>query len=353
MTSNFPFEILRVGPPPASTFTITEIAHRAKLDQNESPVDVPQAVKEQILDRVARQAWCRYPQPKQYAEIKRAFGEVVGQPAERLILTVGADQIIGLAFGAAGGAGRRARIFEPTYPMFADFARITGTQADRVVLGADFDVAAHGLGDPVELLCLVSPNNPTGTGPDRALVQEALGRDCLVLVDEAYADYAGESVVDLVDQHANLLVARSLSKATLAGVRLGYGVGHPELIRVLERMIFAPYHLNSLQLAVAEAFGTIQPHLEAMVRDVVSERERVAASLVQLGLRVWPSRANFLLFEVDDVRHVNGRLLDRGICVRDVSAMAGLGEHLRVTMGTRQENDLFLEAMKDACAGPP
>jgi len=353
MTSDFPYELLRVGPPAASTFTISEIEHRAKLDQNESPVDVPRSVKDQILATVAEQAWSRYPQPKQYAEIKRAFGEVVGQPAERLILTVGADQMIGLAFWAAGGAGRRARIFEPTYPMFADFARITGTQADRVVLGPDFDVAGHGLGDEVELLCLVSPNNPTGCGPDRALVEKGLRRDCLVLVDEAYADYAGESVVDLVDQHPNLLVARSLSKATLAGVRLGYGIGHPGLIRVLERMIFAPYHLNNLQLAVAAAFGTVQPHLAAMVQGVVAERHRVGAALRELGLRVWPSRANFLLFEVDDASRVNGRLLDGGICVRDVSAMAGLGEHLRVTIGTRPENDLFLEAMASACGGAP
>jgi histidinol-phosphate aminotransferase len=349
MSSDFPFELLRVGPPEPSTFTIAEIPHRAKLDQNESPVDVPVSVKQALAEAVAEAGWHRYPQPKRYREIKARFGEAIGQPAERIVLTVGCDQMILAAFWAAGGAGRRARIFEPTYPMFAAYARITETAVDRVVLGPDFDVAAQGLGDPVDLLCLVSPNNPTGNGPGRALVQQALARDCLVFVDEASADYAGETVLDLVDAHPNLLVGRSLSKATLAGVRLGFGVGHPDLIRVLEQLLFAPYHLNALQLVVADRYAEIQPHLAAMVRDVVAERERVTTALEALGLRVWPSRANFVLFAVEDAARVNGRLLEHGIRLRDVSGMHGMGEHLRVTIGTAADNDLFLEAITDAC----
>ncbi len=348
MPSEFPFALLRPDAPTEPSFLINEIPYRAKLDQNESPVDVPDEVKAQILDSVRSLAWNRYPQPAQYETIKARFAAAIEVPAENLILTAGADQMILLAYWAAGGAGRRARIFEPTYPVFAVGARISQTRLDRVVLDADFDVAGAGLGDRVDLLMLVSPNNPTGGLIDRALIAEALTRNCLVFMDEAYADYARRSVVDLVAEHPNLLLARSLAKSSLAGIRLGYGVGHPELINVLERCIFAPYHLNFLQLALAENLRLVKPHLESMVAAVIAERGRVHAALEQLAVRVYPSRANFLLFAVDDAAATNRRLLDRGIRLRDVSTLPGLGQHLRVTIGTAAENDLFLEALAAA-----
>ena len=97
------------------------------------------------------------------------------------------------------------------------------------MLGPDFELDAERLGDDVDILMLVTPNNPTGNGPGRDVILEALSRKCLVFVDEAYGDYAGETVADLVQNHPNLLIGRSLSKSLLAGVRLGFGVGHPDL----------------------------------------------------------------------------------------------------------------------------
>jgi histidinol-phosphate aminotransferase len=328
---------------------VSEVPHRAKLDQNESPFDVPQEVKDEILAELGRWSWSRYPQPAGYAETKREFAAAIGLPADRVVITAGCDQMILLAYWAAGGPGRRARFFEPTYPMFGHYALITSTEADRVVLGPDFDVRACGIGDPVDLLLLVSPNNPTGDGPDRALVLEALERGCLVFVDEAYADFdpAG-SVVDLVAAHPNLLVGRSLSKSLLAGVRLGYGVGHPDLIRVLERLLFAPYHLSALQLAVARRFGSIRPHLAERIATVLRERERVGGAIAGLGLRAWPSRGNFVMFDVEDAGATYEALLERGVRIRDVSGLPGLDRQLRVTVGAQPENDLFLDALARA-----
>ncbi len=324
-------------------FTIAEVPFVAKLDQNESPLDIPDAVKQTLLETLAEASWNRYPQPKDYELIKERFGEVIGQPKERIVLTAGGDQMILLAYLAAGGPGRRARVFEPTYPMFAALGRTTGTDVDRVVLDADFDMTGAPLSD-VELLCLVSPNNPTGNGPGRALIQGALKNNCLVFIDEAYADYAKQTIVDTVPDHPNLLVARSLSKSMLAGVRLGYGVGHPTLINVLERLIFAPYHLNAMQLAVAANYDIIKPHTGAMVSRVVAERERVQKRLVEMGLTTWKSQGNFILFEVEGANSVYTDLLNLGVRLRDVSTLPGLDQHLRVTIGTPEENDRFLEA---------
>jgi len=345
MSSGLPPGLLREDVPARPSFTVSERPHRAKLDQNESPVDVPAEVKETILAALREERWHRYPQPRRYAEVKERFAAAIGEAPERVVLTVGGDQAILLAFWAAGGPGRRARVFEPTYPMFAHYATVTQTGLDRVVLGADFDVRGHGLGERAHLLCLVSPNNPTGGGPDRALVEEALASHGLVLVDEAYADYAGRSVRDLVPHHPNLLALRSCSKSLLAGVRLGYAVGHPELIGALERLLFAPYHLNALQLLVAEHYGLVLPHLARRVAEVASERERIAGGLAALGVRVWPSQANFILFAPPEAAGCYARLLEQGVRVRDVSGLPGLGAHLRVTVGTPEENGLFLEAM--------
>ncbi|MHC4992095.1 MAG: pyridoxal phosphate-dependent aminotransferase, partial [Planctomycetota bacterium] len=241
--SDFPFLLLRPDVPQRPAFAVKEVPWRAKLDQNESPIELPDDVKQRLLEALARERWHRYPQPKRYAAIKTHVAEHLGCAREQLIITAGCDQVILLAFLAAGGPGRRARVFEPCYPLYGVSARTTGTPLDSVVLGPDYRITAQMLDDPVALLVLTSPNNPTGTGPDRDLIEAALrgpatgGPNGLVLVDEAYADFAGESVLDLVDAHPNLLIGRSLSKSALAGVRLGLGVGHPELINVLERLV--------------------------------------------------------------------------------------------------------------------
>jgi len=349
MTNELPASILRPDLELAPAFTVSEVPHRAKLDQNESPFDVPEEIKREILAELATADWNRYPQPARYADIKREFAAAIGFPADQVVITAGCDQMILLAYWAAGGPGRRARFFEPTYPMFGHYALITATLADRVVLGPEFDVAGHGLGDRVDLLLLVTPNNPTGDGPDRELLLEALDRDCLVFVDEAYSDFdpAG-SVADLFADHPNLLIGRSLSKSLLAGVRLGYGLGHPTLIRALERLLFAPYHLSSLQLLVARRFGLIRPLLAERTAAIQQERELVRAAIAELGLHAWPSRGNFVMFEVEDPAGTYGALLDRGIRIRDVSGLPGLSSHLRVTIGTRSENDMFLDALAAA-----
>ncbi len=337
--------LLRPGIPRGSSFSVSQEPYRAKLDQNESPFEIPAEARDAILQDLADARLNRYPQPADYLRTKERFGAALGLAPDQLCLTVGCDQVILVAFWAAGGPGRTARVFEPTYPMFGHYARITGTTLDSVTLGPSYDIAAHGLGDAVDLMTLVSPNNPTGLGPDRDLIQRALNLGGLTLVDEAYADYAGETVLDLLPHNPNLLVGRSLSKALLAGVRLGYAVGHPELIQALEALLFAPYHLSALQLLTARHFALIQPHLSTHVASVVAERQRVEAGIRALGLTPHPSRANFILFAVPDAAATYQGLVARGVRLRDVSSMPGLAGHLRVTVGNEAENDLFLDAL--------
>lgn len=346
--------------PPPSSFTVTQLPWSAKLDQNESAVDVPDEVKRAVVERLASAAWNRYPQPAQYAEAKRALAAVLGVEPERVCVTVGADQAILAAFHLAGGPGRRARWFEPTYPYFALAAQLTHTEGDGVVMGGDFDegieVEQVVAAPSPHLMVFAAPNNPSGASPRAQVIEAALdGERRLVLVDEAYAEFAGATrLADAGARHRNLVVARSLSKSLLAGVRLGLLVGHPELIGAAETLFTAPYHLNALQLVLVAGYAEVAPHVGAAVRQVIAERERLRAELAAIdGITPYPSRANFVLFRVAGpsrrATELHGALARAGVRVRDVGGLPGLAGHLRVTVGTPADNDAFLTALR-ACA---
>jgi histidinol-phosphate aminotransferase len=195
-----------------------------------------------------------------------------------------------------------------------------------------------------------SPNNPTGLSEPRAAVEEFVDvAPGLVVVDEAYGEFAPAtaSVVDLLDTHDNLVVVKTLSKAwRLAGVRAGYMLGAPSLVKELAR-VGLPYHLSTFtQLAacaVLERKDQALEHIEA----IKAERDRILVELQAMGLRSYPSDANFVLFEVDDAPAVWEALLARGVLVRSYAGVPGLEGCLRVTAGLPEETDAFLSAMRE------
>jgi histidinol-phosphate aminotransferase len=299
--------------------------------------------------------WNRYLQPAAYVEAKRALAEVFDLDPDTVALTVGADQAIEAAFLIAGGPGRRARWFEPTYPFIAHAARRTFTAGGAIELGVEVDARIEdALADAAftaDLIALVSPNNPTGGMPGAGALELALGDgDRLVLVDEAYADFSGETVAARVPSTPNLFVVRSLSKASLAGAHLGFAVAHPEAIAAVERMYTAPYHLNQWQVLLARRYGDVRPHVVRAAELVVAERQRVTAALALMpGVAPRPSRANFILFELSrdlpEPAVVHRRLAADGVRVRFLGGLPGLERFLRVTIGTAAENDVFLGAL--------
>jgi histidinol-phosphate aminotransferase len=343
---------LRPDVPGPTTFTVTELGDRlvAKLDQNESAVDLPAELKERLVAELAASSWNRYPQPSAYVAARRALAEALGLPPDCVALTVGGDQVIQAAFLLAGGAGRRARWFEPVYPYVPLAARVTGTIADPVVLGEDvdrLDAATIVRGHRADLVVLVSPNNPTGGVCSDAALEAALADDRrLVLLDEAYADFADSpSRLTLATERSNLIVGRSLSKSLCAGVRLGFAVAHPQIVATIERIYTAPYHLSAWQLLVAQHYGAILPLVRASAASVKLERARVLAALTAAGVRALPSQGNFVYFGVADAAGTHARLAARGIRVRNVSGLPGVTSALRVTIGTAAENDAFLAAL--------
>jgi histidinol-phosphate aminotransferase len=256
---------------------------------------------------------------------------------------------------AYAGAGRRVVTFEPTYQMHGHIARLTGSTVVEGERGPDFrlDVEAA-----VELIAatqpsvtfLCSPNNPTGLVEPASNVQKVLAaQPGLLVVDEAYGQFADWSALTMLDESIPLVVTRTFSKTwSMAASRLGYLVGPSSLVAELDKVAL-PYHLDAAKQIAGRLALQFTAEMDVRVDQIVSERERVSASLGTLAIDVFPSGANFILFRPRSMpgRRVWQELLDRSILIRDCSGWPRLTDCLRVTIGTRAENDEFLAAITE------
>jgi histidinol-phosphate aminotransferase len=307
----------------------------------------------------------RYPEPQPAALIE-ALAALYGVRREQLLVGRGSDEAIDLLVRAFCRAGEDAILIQPpTFGMYAVCARIQNAGVIEVALKADFtldvDAILAAVTPAVKLVFICTPNNPTGQLVPRASVErlaQALAGRALLVVDEAYVEFtdAGDaSVADLIDRYDNLAVLRTLSKAwALAGARIGTLLANPEVIALLKR-IMAPYPLPlpCMEAALIALSGWGQVNARNHVAIVRNQRGRMQEALRQLpGVReVLPSQANFLAVRFVDALAVYQQLLAAGIVVRDVRRYPNLGDALRITIGTPDENDRVLSELKRAAIG--
>ncbi|WP_424682438.1 histidinol-phosphate transaminase [Frateuria sp. YIM B11624] len=299
----------------------------------------------------------RYPDPQPAALVER-LAALYGVRREQMLVGRGSDEAIDLLVRAFCRAGRDAVLVQPpTFGMYAVCARVQDAAVVEVPLSADFEVDADAVlsavTPAVKLVFVCAPNNPTGAGVSletiESLARGLAGRAVLV-VDEAYVEFAeGGSAAALLDRYEHLAVLRTLSKAwALAGARIGCLLAHADVIALLRR-ILPPYPLP--RPCVAAAMEALSPQGQAAAReriDVVrAERARMAEALRTLpGVRaVLPSQANFLAVRFDDPGRAYRRWFEAGIVVRDVRRYPGLGDALRITLGTPQENARVLAVL--------
>jgi histidinol-phosphate aminotransferase len=268
----------------------------------------------------------------------------------------GSNEVLQTLLLTYGGPGRRVLVFEPTYALHSHIARITGTEVltaarrDDFLIDADHARAVIEREQP-EIVFVCSPNNPSGTvEPPETIAAVVAAAPGLVIVDEAYGEFAPASSVALVADDTGLVVTRTYSKVwSLAALRLGFAIAPSWIVAELDKVVL-PYHLDvATQCAGILALDHVDA-MERRVRILIEERERLFVALGELpGIEVFPSGANFLLFRAAARgRAVWEAMVRDGILVRDFSSWPGVEDCLRVTVGTPAENDAFLTSLARA-----
>ncbi|MGH9054681.1 MAG: histidinol-phosphate transaminase [Acidimicrobiales bacterium] len=325
-----------------------------RLNTNESPLPPPPTWQEALSREVASIEYNRYPD-RHATALRGALADLHGVEPEQVFCANGSNEVLQCLCLAYGGAGRSAAVFEPTYALHSHIAHLTGTavvEAERRPdFSLDLDVVRDLLGGAAPAITfLCSPNNPTGLTEPPATVRSVLDAAAgLVVVDEAYGQFADWSALSLVADDVPLAVTRTFSKTwSMAAARLGYLVGPAPVVAALERVAL-PYHLDAFKQAAGRLALQFVGEMEQRVALVVRERQRVVAALDTMAVTVWPSQANFVLFRPEHRKgsEVWQGLLDRSVLVRDTSSWPGLAGCLRVTVGSPADNDAFLAALTE------
>jgi len=340
-----------------------------KLDANEAP-PIPgqqgRKVQDAVARAVARTALERYPDPSA-TELKARIAERTGASPADLFVGTGSDEVIALVLTALSRPRERAAQAvvlapSPTFVMYRVSSRAHGLKPVEVPLDASWDLDVGAMGRAIEMtrpsvVFVASPNNPTGNRMSEERIRFVLGAagDALVVLDEAYVDYAGESLRRWRATHPRLAILRTLSKVGLAALRIGWLEADAALVREFDK-VRQPFNVPATsQAAAAAVLAEGWDEVHAHVASVVRERERVSAALADLpGLDVTPSQANFVWIATSrPAASVYEGLLRRGVLVRSFHAAGGrMASRLRVTIGTPAENDALIAALSAELAAP-
>ena len=324
----------------------------ARLNTNECPHPLPQGFFDELADAVRDLPLNRYPDG-QMRRLREDVAASVDHSFEGTWTANGSNEILLELLHAYGGPGRRALLFEPTYLLHARLCWLTQTEVVRRALPDDFVLRAAQVDEAeaaapdVAFVC--SPNNPTGNAQPLSTVAELARRlpTSLIVVDEAYVEFGGESALSLVAANPNVAVVRTFSKAfALAGARIGYVLTSPDVVADLQR-VRLPYHASALTQAAGIVALRHRPEALAILESIRGQRDRLVEALDAIdGVTVFPSDANFVLFvPPGDAKQLWQRLLDRGVLVRDMTSV--VPNSLRVTAGAEHEVDLFLKAIDE------
>ena len=317
-----------------------------KLNTNENPYP-PSPRAAQALHGFDAESLRRYPTP--YAQRAReAVARLCDVPVDWVLVGNGSDDLLTMIMRATAQPGRRVVFPMPTYVLYRTLAQIQDAEVVEVPFDEDYNLPLEALVEAGGAVALIaSPNSPSGNRFDNAELAELARRsDGLVVVDEAYADFASGSALELVGEFENVLVLRTLSKGySLAGLRVGFAIGQPGLIDGLAK-VKDSYNVDAVADMVAAAAIDDQAHKNANAEKVKASRATLAEQLEQLGFRVWPSESNFLLVRpsAGDAQRLYLGLKERGILVRYFN-QPRLDDKLRITIGTDQENAALVAAL--------
>lgn len=338
-----------------SAYALRALPATRKLNQNESPWDVPPALKREVLAAAEAAPWHRYPEFAPPA-LLAALGTHYGWTPDGVLVGNGSNELIQATLATTLEPGDVVVAPMPTFSLYRLLTNVLGGRYRPVPLGRDFaydvdTLIETAVRERARVVVLNSPNNPTGSAlPDGAVERILEETGALVVCDEAYQEFGGPTALPLLRVSSRVVVLRTFSKALgMAGLRFGLALAHPAVARELAKGKL-PYNVNVVTLAAAAAALRHRDELAERVRRIIEQRGRLTARLSALpALAVYPSAANFVLIRClrHPAREVFRRLLDEhGILVRDVSAAPELAQCLRISVGTAEDVDAVAEALE-------
>ena len=296
----------------------------------------------------------RYPDPHQ-RNVKDELAKIKGIKSEQILLGNGSDEVLDLLFRAFCEPGKDNVItLPPTYGMYKVLSEINNIENREVLLSRDFEPQVSAILDKSDanskLLFLCSPNNPTGNTFSEEKVEELLQKfNGLVIIDEAYIDFSGkESWLNRLQEYPNLVITQTLSKAYgMAGIRLGICCASEEIIEILKK-IKPPYNVNELTQQRALNRILDVENVKSEVADILKGREELFKVLMEVSYveKIYPSDANFILVKVDNATDRYNQLIEKGIVIRNRTTQPLCENTLRLTVGTTQENQKLITALK-------
>jgi histidinol-phosphate aminotransferase len=334
-------------------YTLRAYEAEVKLNQNENPFDFPMDLKEEAFRRYKQRKWSIYPDfvPD---SLRLRLANFVGWHKDGVLVGNGSNELIQAALMVTVGKGAHVAIPFPTFTVYKLIAEILGAKAVGIPLNPDMSYNVDALISKAnearaKMIVVNNPNNPTGSVLKKdgiiRMLEEFSG---FVLLDEAYYEFCGRSGFELLERYPRLMITRTFSKAMgMAGLRVGYLLAHPDLAAQISKAKL-PYNVNQFSLTAAEValenIGRFQPAINAILK----ERERLNRDLGAMpGIKVYPTEANFFLVEVPvEPRALFDDLYSQGILIRDVSSYPMLSKCLRISVGSREENDRLISALR-------
>ena len=320
-----------------------------KLNTNESPYPPAPAVVEAMTGEQV-ELLRLYSDPTAKG-LKEKLAGLYGMKPENVFVSNGSDEVLNFAFMAFGARG--AVFPDISYGFYEVYAQLYGIPAEKIPLEADFSVDYKKYCEKNRLVVIANPNAPTGMTIPVSEIEEIVksNPDAVVLIDEAYVDFGGETCLPLIGQYDNLLVTRTFSKSRcLAGGRLGYAFASPGIIADLEKIKYStnPYNINRLTLLLGEATVDAEDYYQSRCREIEDTRAWTAARLEELGFQVLPSKANFIFVKTDkmDGGELYRKLKERGILVRHFTNPR-ICQFNRVTIGTKAQMQTFIHTVKE------
>ena len=336
-----------------SGYITPEIIGEIKMDANENPFTIQEPLKRKLRERMGGVVLNRYPVAGA-PELRERFAKYFGVKKNMIMLGNGSDELIQILCLTLKGKIKGVLVPVPTFSMYKIIAVNTGNKVVEVPLDKKFDLDVEVIADRIKddfpaLIFLSSPNSPTGNLFSRSKIEAIIRRTPgIVVIDEAYAKFSGHSQMSLLKKYDNLIFLNTVSKLGMASIRVGFLIGNPDIIAQLDK-VRLPYNINSLSQVAASFFLDYNDEFSKQIKEIIKRREELYRGLSQIKwIKTYPSRANFIFFSCAfDSNRIYNKLTKEGIVVKNLNILPLMPNCMRVSVGSKKENEALLKALKN------